>query len=162
MAPTATPHPVPSRIAALARPTTPHAKPGIVYLVVTATPNPRPQYQQAALRTALQITATAQPTEVPAATQAPPTATVSLGTSRQVWITGYTDEGLTATGMQAGPGICAVDPSYIAMGTRIVIEGVGACLAEDTGSAVIGPHVDVWVPTDAEANAITGWHTASW
>jgi len=138
------------------------ATPRIVYLVVTATPNPGTPYQQAGLRSALQPTAAAQPTATTQPTAVPPTDTPSFGNTQQVWITGYTDQGLTATGMQAGPGICAVDPSYIAMGTRIVIDGVGACLAEDTGSAVIGPHVDVWVPTDAEANAITGWHTASW
>ena len=141
---------------------TPSATPRIVYLVVTATPKPSIQYQQAGLRSALQPTATDQPIATAQPTPVPPTDTPSLGNTQQVWITGYIDQGLTATGMQAGPGICAVDPSYIAMGTRIVIDGIGSCLAEDTGAAVIGPHVDVWVPTDAEANAITGWHTASW
>jgi 3D (Asp-Asp-Asp) domain-containing protein len=79
-----------------------------------------------------------------------------------VWVTGYTLSGITALGTEAGRGICAVDPAVIPLGTRITVDGLGTCTAEDTGPEVLGPHVDVWVPTVSEAYALTGWHTASW
>jgi len=80
----------------------------------------------------------------------------------QVWVTGYTDRGYTASGVYTHPGSCAVDPRVIPLRTYIAIEGLGTCHAEDSGSAVIGYHIDVWVTTVAEAYAITGYRTASW
>jgi 3D (Asp-Asp-Asp) domain-containing protein len=65
-------------------------------------------------------------------------------------------------GTQAGPGICAVDPLFIPLGTRIAIGGIGTCVAQDTGPEVLGAHVDLWVPTVSQAYALTGWHTARW
>ena len=80
----------------------------------------------------------------------------------QVLVTGYVDRGYTASGIYTHPGTCAVDPRVIPLGTYITIDGIGTCHAEDTGGAVIGYHVDVWVPTTAEAYAITGYRMATW
>ena len=49
-------------------------------------------------------------------------------------------DGLTATGLPAGPGIVAVDKSVIPLGSTVVIDGQ-RYLAADTG--VTGKHVDV-------------------
>jgi len=49
-------------------------------------------------------------------------------------------DGLTATGIPAGPGIVAVDPERIPLGSTVVIDGQ-KYLAADTG--VTGLHVDV-------------------
>ncbi len=87
---------------------------------------------------------------------------VASATTAQVYVTGYVDRGYTASGVYTHPGTCAVDPRVIPMGTYITIAGLGTCHAEDTGSAVIGYHVDIWVPTVAEAYAITGWRSATW
>jgi len=87
---------------------------------------------------------------------------IAAATTAQVFVTGYVDRGYTASGIYTHPGTCAVDPRVIPLGTYITIAGLGTCHAEDTGSAVIGYHVDLWVPTVAEAYAITGWRTATW
>lgn len=45
----------------------------------------------------------------------------------------------------------AVDPHVIPIGTLLYIEGVGLRMAEDTGGAVKGKHVDVLLKSDADA-----------
>ena len=80
----------------------------------------------------------------------------------QFFVTGYVLRGYTATGTYVHPGTCAVDPRVIPLGSYITISGLGTCHAEDTGGAIIGYRIDVWVPTVAQAYALTGWHTASW
>lgn len=74
----------------------------------------------------------------------------------RAYITGYDLTGLTATGVLTRPGVCAVDPYTIPLHAAVQIKHVGSCVALDTGSAVIGWHVDVWVPTEDDASAITG------
>lgn len=49
-------------------------------------------------------------------------------------------DGLTATGLPAAPGIVAVDPEVIPLGSTVVIDGL-RYLAADTG--VTGRHVDI-------------------
>ena len=67
--------------------------------------------------------------------------------------TGYSLPGRTATGLPVGPGIVAVDPSVIPLGTRMSIPGYGEGVAADTGSAVQGMTIDLWFPTLAAALA---------
>ncbi|MGZ8782095.1 MAG: 3D domain-containing protein, partial [Gaiellaceae bacterium] len=86
------------------------------------------------------------PAEVAAPTQpsaGPGTLTVS--------VTGYSLRGLTATGIPTAPGVVAVDPSVIPLGSRMTIPGYGVGIAADTGGAVHGNTIDVWFPTTAEA-----------
>lgn len=45
----------------------------------------------------------------------------------------------------------AVDPSVIPFGTTIEIDGFGIRYAEDTGGAIQGNKIDVFVETTAEA-----------
>jgi 3D (Asp-Asp-Asp) domain-containing protein len=68
-----------------------------------------------------------------------------------VTATGYSLPGRTATGLPVGPGIVAVDPSVIPLGTRLTIPGYGEGVAADTGSAVQGYTIDLWFPTLADA-----------
>jgi len=65
--------------------------------------------------------------------------------------TGYTIRGRTSTGIPTAPGVVAVDPSVIPLGTRLTIPGYGVGIAADTGSAVRGNTIDVWFPTKALA-----------
>jgi len=57
----------------------------------------------------------------------------------------------TATGLKAQRGICAVDPSFIPLGTRLYVEGYGYALAADTGSAIKGNRIDLCFDTLEEA-----------
>lgn len=61
-----------------------------------------------------------------------------------------TGDGLTATGVPAGPGVCAVDPEVIPLGSTVIIDGV-EYLAADVGGAVKGKHIDICVESHAEA-----------
>jgi 3D (Asp-Asp-Asp) domain-containing protein len=80
----------------------------------------------------------------------------------QFFVTGYVLRGYTATGTYVHPGTCAVDPRVIPLGSYITIAGLGTCHAEDTGGLIMGYRIDVWVPTVAQAYALTGWRMASW
>ena len=79
---------------------------------------------------------------------------VHSGNTLLVSSTAYALPGTTATGLPVGQGVCAVDPSVIPLGTRFDVPGYGSCLAADTGSAIVGARIDVWVPTEAAA---IGW-----
>jgi len=61
--------------------------------------------------------------------------------------------GSTSSGLHVGWGVAAVDPSVIPLGTRITVPGYGVAVAADTGGAVIGATIDLWFPTNAQANA---------
>jgi cystine transport system substrate-binding protein len=67
--------------------------------------------------------------------------------------TGYSMPGRTATGLPVGPGIVAVDPAVIPLGTRLSIPGYGEGVAADTGGAVQGLTIDLWFATLGEALA---------
>lgn len=61
-------------------------------------------------------------------------------------------DGTTATGLPAGPGIVAVDPEVIPLGSTVVIDGL-KYLAADTGSGVTGYHIDVCMASHGETVA---------
>jgi 3D (Asp-Asp-Asp) domain-containing protein len=60
--------------------------------------------------------------------------------------------GITKSGTKAKEGrTVAVDPSVIPLGSVLWIEGLGLRVAEDTGSAVRGAHIDVYMEDVQEA-----------
>lgn len=61
--------------------------------------------------------------------------------------------GRTATGATVAFGSIAVDPAVIPLGSQLFVQGYGLGVADDTGSDVIGLHVDLYFPTLAEARA---------
>lgn len=73
------------------------------------------------------------------------------GRTITVSATGYSLDGRTATGIQTAPGVVAVDPSVIPLGTRMTIPGYGEGIAADTGGAVHGATIDLWFTTTAQA-----------
>jgi uncharacterized protein YabE (DUF348 family)/3D (Asp-Asp-Asp) domain-containing protein len=65
---------------------------------------------------------------------------------------GYT--GLTASGTRVRPGVIAVDPRVIPLGTRVYIEHMdgtpwGYAIAEDTGGAIKGNKIDIYMKSGA-------------
>ncbi|MDE6182434.1 MAG: G5 domain-containing protein [Eubacteriales bacterium] len=59
--------------------------------------------------------------------------------------------GITASGIKAQRGVVAVDTSVIPFGTKLYIEGYGCAIAGDTGGAIKGNKIDVFVNTYNEA-----------
>jgi peptidoglycan DL-endopeptidase CwlO len=94
------------------------------------------------------------PAPAPAAPAPAPAPVPVQGHGRALTVvaTAYALPGTTATGLPVGPGIVAVDPTVIPFGTHMTIPGYGEGVAADTGSAIIGARIDVWVPTEAQAN----------
>lgn len=63
----------------------------------------------------------------------------------------HPDYGKTATGYRVRRGIVAVDPRVIPLGTRLYVEGYGFAQALDTGSAIKGNRIDVFVEKNADS-----------
>ena len=73
--------------------------------------------------------------------------------------TAYTDDiasqgkwiGQTATGMKPQVGVVAVDPKIIPLGTKLYVEGYGEAIAGDTGGAIKGKRIDLFMATRGQA-----------
>jgi len=109
------------------------------------------QNQIAAL-TAQASEASDQSAELTEGTGVPP-APPDQGTKMTVSSTGYCLKGNTATGVPTSPGVVAVDPAVIPLGTRMYVPSYGEGVAADTGSAVRGRTIDVWFESCAKAMA---------
>ncbi len=63
--------------------------------------------------------------------------------------------GITATGinLRSNPGlkVIAVDPSVIPLGSKVWVEGYGHAIAGDTGGAIKGMKIDLFMPTTDQA-----------
>jgi 3D (Asp-Asp-Asp) domain-containing protein len=105
---------------------------------------------RAVVAKAEQVQSASQPPDSPASA---PSAIAAGARTITVTATGYSLPGRTSTGLPVGPGVVAVDPSVIPLGTRLTIPGYGEGVAADTGSAVQGLTIDLWFPTPAQAMA---------
>lgn len=56
----------------------------------------------------------------------------------------------TATGTWPSRGTIAVDPAIIPLGTRLYVEGYGEGIAEDTGGAIQGHKIDLYMESEDE------------
>jgi 3D (Asp-Asp-Asp) domain-containing protein/peptidoglycan hydrolase CwlO-like protein len=101
-----------------------------------------------------------QPLPQPSPQPSPQAPVAQTGKTLTVVATAYTKRGTTATGIPTGYGVVAVDPTVIPLGTRMTIPGYGEAVAADTGGAIKGLRIDVWVPTAAEA-AQWQWKTVT-
>lgn len=97
------------------------------------------------------LTAPAAAPVRPARTPARPTS--GLGRHLTVVATAYSLHGGTASGLPTGPGVVAVDPTVIPLGTRMFIPGYGPGVAADTGTAIKGLRIDLWFPMLSQAES---------
>lgn len=68
--------------------------------------------------------------------------------------TAYSLKGRTASGIETRPGVVAADPKVLPLGSLVQIKAgnySGVYTVHDTGSAVKGNLVDVWMPSAKEA-----------
>lgn len=59
--------------------------------------------------------------------------------------------GITASGMKVRPGVVAVDPKVIPLGTKLYVEGYGEAIAADTGGAIKGNKIDLYYENLSDA-----------
>jgi 3D (Asp-Asp-Asp) domain-containing protein len=106
----------------------------------------------------------AQPVAAPAKAEAKPAPATKpaekQGKTITVEATAYTAyctgcSGVTATGidLKANPGmkVIAVDPSVIPLGSKVYVEGYGQAIAGDTGGAIKGSRIDIFMPNKSNA-----------
>lgn len=122
--------------------------------------SPAPAQAEAAPQPAVQAPpAQTQPTPPPAPA---PSAPAAASSSKQITVkaTAYTAScdgcsGVTATGIniKENPNekVIAVDPSVIPLGSKVYVEGVGEATAADTGGAIKGNRIDVFIPSEQAA-----------
>ena len=82
-----------------------------------------------------------------------PEASFSLP-ARAFVATAYSLRGRTASGKQTAKGLIAADHKVLPLGTRVRLEAgsySGEYLVADTGGAVRGHKIDIWVPSTGEA-----------
>ena len=65
--------------------------------------------------------------------------------------TAYCDKGETGGGIKAQRGVAAADPRLLPLGSTVRVTGLGSkaqtYLIADTGAAVKGRHIDIFVPS---------------
>jgi peptidoglycan DL-endopeptidase CwlO len=108
--------------------------------------------RSATLAPATAPAAVAEPAIVEVAAAAP-TPPATSGTHLTVSASAFSLPGHTASGLPVGWGVVAVDPRLIPLGTRFFVPGYGEAVAADVGTGVLGPMIDLWFPTFAEAAA---------
>ena len=69
--------------------------------------------------------------------------------------TAYSVSGTTAAGTQTRVGVVAADPAVLPLGSRIRVQGAGTYsgvyTVADTGPAVSGREIDIFIPDDTAA-----------
>lgn len=89
--------------------------------------------------------------EVPPPAPSPPPAPRLLSFTA----TAYSIEGRTASGARARKGVVAADPAVLPLGSRIRVHESrgydGEYVVRDTGPAVKGHEIDIYMANDAEA-----------
>lgn len=56
-----------------------------------------------------------------------------------------------ANGQKVHSGAIAADPRVLPLGTKVHIQGMGSFVVKDTGGAVKGKRIDIWMPSRTQA-----------
>ncbi|MFN2745803.1 MULTISPECIES: LysM peptidoglycan-binding and 3D domain-containing protein [unclassified Bacillus (in: firmicutes)] len=78
------------------------------------------------------------------------TVTATAYTANDGGISGITKTGVDLNANQDAK-VIAVDPDVIPLGTKVYVEGYGEATAEDTGGAINGNKIDVFIPNKQDA-----------
>jgi 3D (Asp-Asp-Asp) domain-containing protein len=100
--------------------------------------------------------------EAPATSESTPAVDASAPSSKEITVeaTAYTAScegcsGITATGINLlenpNQKVISVDPSVIPLGSKVYVEGYGEAIAGDTGGAIKGNKIDVFIPNKQDA-----------
>ncbi|MDD1513787.1 LysM peptidoglycan-binding and 3D domain-containing protein [Priestia megaterium] len=117
---------------------------------------------QAAAQAKPSTSATTAPSTPSTSTPAPAPVQESKSVSKEITVeaTAYTAycagcSGITATGidLRSNPNrkVIAVDPRVIPLGSRVYVEGYGEAIAGDTGGAIKGTRVDLFMASQSSA-----------
>ncbi|MFP7300360.1 LysM peptidoglycan-binding domain-containing protein [Neobacillus niacini] len=98
----------------------------------------------------------------PAPAEAAPAAEAAAPSGKEIIVeaTAYTAScegcsGITATGIDllSNPNqkVISVDPSVIPLGSKVYVEGYGEAIAGDTGGAIKGNKIDIFIPSKQDA-----------
>jgi 3D (Asp-Asp-Asp) domain-containing protein len=114
----------------------------------------RPRRLLAAVIVVLAIAGcTRRPAPAPSAPPSPPGAARPRLMAFEA--TAYSIEGKTASGTRSRRGVVAADPDVLPLGSRIRVHDAGSYSGEyvvqDTGPAVQGREIDIYLANDAEA-----------
>lgn len=79
------------------------------------------------------------------------TVSVKSANSLSFVATAYSLRGKMANGHHVHSGAIAADPRVLPIGTVVIIEGMGTFVVKDTGGAIKGNRVDIWMPNRRNA-----------
>lgn len=79
------------------------------------------------------------------------TVSVESNGYRSFTATAYSLRGKMANGQNVHQGAIAADPRILPIGTVVHIEGMGTFVVKDTGGAIKGNKIDIWIPNRADA-----------
>lgn len=74
-----------------------------------------------------------------------PTVSTRMVGARTFEATAYCLTGKMANGQRVHSGAIAADPRVLKLGTKVNINGMGTFVVKDTGGAIKGNRVDIWI-----------------
>jgi 3D (Asp-Asp-Asp) domain-containing protein/LysM repeat protein len=100
--------------------------------------------------------------QAPAPTESAPAVEAAAPSPKEITVeaTAYTAScegcsGITATGINLlenpNQKVISVDPTVIPLGSKVYVEGYGEAIAGDTGGAIKGNKIDIFIPSKSEA-----------
>ena len=86
-------------------------------------------------------------------TESPKKTLEVVATAYTAYCTGCSGKTATGLNLRENPDmkVIAVDPNVIPLGSKVYVEGYGYAIAGDTGGAIKGNKIDVFIPTKSEA-----------
>lgn len=134
-------------------------------IVLTEQPQQPEAQPQTETAPAVEVSTESAPeieTPAPAPVESVPATEAAAPSGKEITVeaTAYTAtcegcSGITATGINLlenpNQKVISVDPSVIPLGSKVYVEGYGEAIAGDTGGAIKGNKIDIFIPSKQEA-----------